>query len=66
MREKSRRGPVRLIVLGSVTVLYGVLLGPGIGVIFGRGTETAFHVVCVALGLLAVVCGVIRFKQWAD
>lgn len=64
--EKRRRSAVSLIVLGGFAVLYGLLIGPGINILLGRPVEPEFHVVCVALGLLAGVCGLLRLKGWPE
>ncbi len=64
--ERNRRGAIRLIVLGAVAIVYGLIIGPIVCGLLDFDIGTAFHVLCVALGMLVTMFGVMRIKQWVE
>ena len=65
MRETQAHPGRGLLVFGGLAVAYGLALGPGLDWLLGRDTAPALYVVCVAVGLLAGVCGFGRMKGWS-
>ncbi len=64
--ERNRRGAIRLIVLGTVAMVYGLIIGPVACGLLDFDMGPAFHVLCVALGMLVTMFGVMRIKQWVE
>ncbi|MCP4245652.1 MAG: hypothetical protein GY778_01255 [bacterium] len=64
--NSNRRGAIRLIVLGIVAIVYGLIIGPVVCSLLDFDIGTAFHVLCVALGMLITMFGVMRIKQWVE
>ena len=54
-----------LLWLGALAVTYGIALGPSIDWMLGRETTTSLYIVCIAVGLMAGVCGYGRMSGWS-
>ena len=65
MRRARIRAGKGLIVCGALAVAYGLVLGPCIDWLVGREVGPALYIVCIAVGLLACVCGYGRMSGWS-
>ena len=66
LMKQAQTHPGRLLlVFGGLAIAYGLALGPGLNWLLGRDTRPGLCIVCVAVGLLAGVCGLGRLKGWS-
>lgn len=55
-----------LLMVGGFGVAYGLVVGPVINALLQRESATGLHIVCVAVGLLAGVCGYGKRSGWSQ
>lgn len=55
-----------LLILGAMGVTYGLVIGPAINALLHRDAAPGLYIVCVAVGLLAGVCGYGKRSGWSQ
>lgn len=60
-RRKHRNDKSKwLLYGGAAAILYGIVIGPSLSWLIGWGGGAALYTTCIAVGLLAGVCGVVQ------